>query len=90
MLKNTQFLQNIRKLVTCITLRALHRKESYVAVYGHNCWDQAQLLRVMLSNEFRFTINSDSAHKIVWKEKGIRFHHQNVQKTDSNVLGAIV
>ncbi|GFY30304.1 HTH_Tnp_Tc3_2 domain-containing protein [Trichonephila clavipes] len=66
-----------RRPVRCVPLTATHCRLRLTWSREHALWTPQQWSCVMFSDEFRFSLQSDSRRTLVWRAPGTRYHQEN-------------
>ncbi|GFW80081.1 transposable element Tcb2 transposase [Trichonephila clavipes] len=66
-----------RRPVRCVPLTATHCRLRLTWSREHALWTPQQWSCVMFSDEYRFSLQSDSRRTLIWRAPGTRFHQQN-------------
>ncbi|GFU78694.1 transposable element Tcb2 transposase [Trichonephila clavipes] len=66
-----------RRPVRCVPLTAIHCRLRLTWSKEHALWTPQQWSCVMLSDEFRFSLQSDSRQTLIWRAPGARYHQEN-------------
>ncbi|GFY15808.1 HTH_Tnp_Tc3_2 domain-containing protein [Trichonephila clavipes] len=66
-----------RRPVRCVLLTASHCHLRLTWSREHALWTPQQWSCVMFSDESRFSLQSDSHRKLIWKAPGTRYHQEN-------------
>ncbi|GFS96858.1 transposable element Tcb2 transposase [Trichonephila clavipes] len=71
-----------RRPVRCVTLTPAHRRRRSLWCREHWNWRDNEWGRVLLTDESRFSLSSDSHRILIWREWGSRNHPSNIIKRD--------
>ncbi|GFU63301.1 transposable element Tcb1 transposase [Trichonephila clavipes] len=71
-----------RRPVRCVPLTPAHRSRCSLWCREHRNWRDNQWGRVLLTDESRFSLSSDSHRILIWRERGSRNHPSNIIETD--------
>ncbi|GFW34776.1 transposable element Tcb2 transposase [Trichonephila clavipes] len=63
--------------VRCVPLTATHYRQRLTWNREHALWAPQQWSCVMFSDEFRFSLQSDSRRTLIWRAPGTRYHQEN-------------
>ncbi|GFU64804.1 HTH_Tnp_Tc3_2 domain-containing protein [Trichonephila clavipes] len=66
-----------RRPVRCVPLTATHCRLRLTWCREHALWTPQQWSCVMFSDEFRFSLQSDSRRTLIWRAPGTRYHQEN-------------
>ncbi|GFU99899.1 transposable element Tcb2 transposase [Trichonephila clavipes] len=66
-----------RRPVRCVPLIATHCRLQLSWSREHVLWAPQQWSCVMFSDEFRFSLQSDSRRTLIWRAPGTRYHQEN-------------
>ncbi|GFS75947.1 transposable element Tcb1 transposase [Trichonephila clavipes] len=66
-----------RRPVRCVPLTATHCRLRLTWSREHALWTPPQWSCVMFSDEFRFSLQSDSRRTLIWRAPGTRYHQEN-------------
>ncbi|GFX15213.1 transposable element Tcb1 transposase [Trichonephila clavipes] len=66
-----------RRPVRCVTLTATHCRLRLPWRRKHALWTPQQCSCVMFSDEFRFSLQSDSRRTLIWRAPGTRYYQEN-------------
>ncbi|GFW43189.1 HTH_Tnp_Tc3_2 domain-containing protein [Trichonephila clavipes] len=66
-----------RKPVRCVPLTAIHCRLRLTWSREHVLWIPQQWSCVMFSDEYRFSLQSDSRRTLIWRAPGTRYHQDN-------------
>ncbi|GFW92720.1 transposable element Tcb1 transposase [Trichonephila clavipes] len=66
-----------RRPVRCVPLTATHCRLRLIWSRKHALWTPQQWSCVMFSDEFRFSLQSDSHRTLIWRAPGTRYHQEN-------------
>ncbi|GFV61377.1 HTH_Tnp_Tc3_2 domain-containing protein [Trichonephila clavipes] len=66
-----------RRPVRCVPLTATHCRLRLTWSREHALWTPQQWYCVMFSDEFRFSLQSDSRRTLIWRAPGTRYHQVN-------------
>ncbi|KFM70268.1 Transposable element Tc1 transposase, partial [Stegodyphus mimosarum] len=67
-----------RRPVRCVPLTATHCRLPLAWSREHALWKPQQWACVMFSDESRFSLQSDSRRKFIWRAPGTRYHQENI------------
>ncbi|GFX62849.1 transposable element Tcb2 transposase [Trichonephila clavipes] len=67
-----------RRPAVCIPLTSAHKRARLNWSLKHQHWSVGEWGNVMLSDESRFSLSSDSRRVTIWKERGTRFEPRNI------------
>ncbi|GFU16790.1 transposable element Tc3 transposase [Trichonephila clavipes] len=71
-----------RRLVRCVPLTPAHRRRRSLWYREHQNWRYNEWRRVLLTDESRFSLSSDSHSILIWRERGSRNHPSNIIERD--------
>ncbi|GFU16614.1 transposable element Tcb2 transposase [Trichonephila clavipes] len=71
-----------RRPVRCVPLTPAHRRRRSLWCREHRNWRDNEWGRVLFTDESRFSLNSDSHRKLIWRERGSRNHPSNIIERD--------
>ncbi|GFV55668.1 transposable element Tcb1 transposase [Trichonephila clavipes] len=71
-----------RRPVRCVPLTPAHRRRRSLWCREHRNWRDNERGRVLLTDESRFSLNSDSHRILIWRERGSRNHPSNIIERD--------
>ncbi|GFY30732.1 transposable element Tcb1 transposase [Trichonephila clavipes] len=66
-----------RRPVRCVLLTATHCRLRLTWSREYALWTPQQSSCVMFSDEFRFSLQSDSRRTLIWRAPGTRYHQEN-------------
>ncbi|GFX32142.1 HTH_Tnp_Tc3_2 domain-containing protein [Trichonephila clavipes] len=66
-----------RRPVRWVPLTATHCRQRLTWSRGHALWTPQQWSCVMVSDESRFSLQSDSRRTLIWRIPGTRYHQEN-------------
>ncbi|GFW29153.1 transposable element Tcb1 transposase [Trichonephila clavipes] len=66
-----------RMPVRCVPLTATHCRLRLTWSREHALWTPQQWSRVMLSDESRFSLQSDSRRTLIWRAPGTRYYQEH-------------
>ncbi|GFW64305.1 transposable element Tcb1 transposase [Trichonephila clavipes] len=66
-----------RRSVRCVPLTTTHCRLQLTWSTEHAVWSPQQWSCVRLSNESRFSFQSDSLRTLIWSAPGTRYHQEN-------------
>ncbi|GFW99077.1 transposable element Tcb1 transposase [Trichonephila clavipes] len=66
-----------RRPVRCVPLTATHCRLRLTWSREHALWTPQQWSCVMFSDEFRFSLQSESRRTLIWRAPGTRYHQKN-------------
>ncbi|GFT37596.1 transposable element Tcb1 transposase [Trichonephila clavipes] len=67
----------VRRPIRCVPLTATHCRLRLTWSSEHALWTPQQWSCVMFSNEFRFSLQSDSHRALIWRVPSTRYHQEN-------------
>ncbi|GFV45547.1 HTH_Tnp_Tc3_2 domain-containing protein [Trichonephila clavipes] len=65
------------RLIICVPLTATHCRLRLTWSREHAFWTPQQWFFVMFSDEYRFSLLSDSRRILIWRAPGTRYHQEN-------------
>ncbi|GFV72309.1 transposable element Tcb1 transposase [Trichonephila clavipes] len=71
-----------RSPVRCVTLTPAHRRRRSLWCREHRNWRDNEWGQVLLTDESRFSLSSDSHRILIWRERGIHNHPSNINERD--------
>ncbi|GFU64218.1 transposable element Tcb2 transposase [Trichonephila clavipes] len=71
-----------RRPVRCVPLTPVHRRRRSLWCREHRNWRDNEWGRVLLTDESRFSLSSDSHRIHIWRERGSRNHPSNIIERD--------
>ncbi|GFT34906.1 transposable element Tc1 transposase [Trichonephila clavipes] len=71
-----------RRPVRCVPLTPAHRRRRSLWCREHRNWRDNEWGRVLLTDESRFSLSSDSHRILIWRERGSRNHPSNIIERD--------
>ncbi|GFW97659.1 transposable element Tcb2 transposase [Trichonephila clavipes] len=71
-----------RRPVRCVPLTPAHRRRRSLLCREHRNWRDNEWGRVLLTDESRFSLSSDSHRVLIWRERGSRNHPSNIIERD--------
>lgn len=71
-----------RRPVLCIPLTQFHKTARLRWAREHVNWTLDQWRSVLFTDESRFSLDSDSRRRLVWREAGTRYHPSNIVERD--------
>ncbi|GFW98641.1 transposable element Tcb1 transposase [Trichonephila clavipes] len=69
-----------RRPVRCVPITTTHCRLRTTWSKEHALWTPQQRSYVMFSNEYRFSLRSDSRRTLIWRAPGTRYHQENTIK----------
>ncbi|UYV83102.1 hypothetical protein LAZ67_22002217 [Cordylochernes scorpioides] len=79
-----------RRPMICIPLTSAHRRARLNWCLEHHAWTHDQWANVLLSDESRFSLNTDSRRVFIWREPGTRYHPSSIREIDSFRGGSLL
>ncbi|GFT05659.1 transposable element Tc1 transposase [Trichonephila clavipes] len=76
-----------RRPVRCVPLTPAHRRRRSLWCREHRNWRDNEWGRVLLTDESRFSLSSDSHRILIWRERGSRNHPSNIIERDRGAMG---
>ncbi|GFW61914.1 transposable element Tcb2 transposase [Trichonephila clavipes] len=76
-----------RRPVRCVPLTPAHRRRRSLWCQEHRNWRDNEWGRVLLTDESRFSLSSDSHRILIWRERGSRNHPSNIIERDRGAMG---
>ncbi|GFW09561.1 transposable element Tcb2 transposase [Trichonephila clavipes] len=67
-----------RRPAVCVPLTSAHKSARLNWSLKHQHWSVGEWASVMLSDEYRFSLSSDSRRVTIWRECGTRFEPKNI------------
>ncbi|GFX13555.1 transposable element Tcb1 transposase [Trichonephila clavipes] len=67
-----------RRSIICVPLIATHCRLRLTWSREHALWPPQQWSCVMVSDESRFSLQSDSRRTLIWRAPGTRYHQENI------------
>ncbi|GFS68478.1 transposable element Tc1 transposase [Trichonephila clavipes] len=67
-----------RRPARCVPLTPAHRRRHSLWCREHRNWRDNEWGRVLLTDESRFSLSSDSHRILIWRERGSRNHPSNI------------
>ncbi|GFX03463.1 transposable element Tcb2 transposase [Trichonephila clavipes] len=67
-----------RRPAVCIPLTSAYKRARLNWSLKHQHWSVGEWANVMFSDEFRFSLSSDSRWVTIWRERGTRFEPRNI------------
>ncbi|GFW44646.1 transposable element Tcb2 transposase [Trichonephila clavipes] len=71
-----------RRPVRCVPLTPAHRRRRSVWCREHRNWRDNEWGRVLITDESRFSLSSDSHRILIWRVRGSRNHPSNIIERD--------
>lgn len=71
-----------RRPVLCVPLTRCHKRQRLQWARDHVNWTQEQWQSVLFTDESRFSLDSDSRRRLIWREPGTRYHPSNIIERD--------
>ncbi|GFX73462.1 transposable element Tc1 transposase [Trichonephila clavipes] len=71
-----------RRPVRCVPLTPAHRRRRSLRCREHRKWGNNEWGRVLITDESRFSLSSDSHRILIWRERESRNHPSNIIKRD--------
>ncbi|GFS57525.1 transposable element Tcb1 transposase [Trichonephila clavipes] len=71
-----------RRPVRCVPLTPAHRRRRSLWCREHRNWRGIEWGRVLITDESRFSLSSDSHRILIWRERGSRNHPSNIIERD--------
>ncbi|GFW36031.1 HTH_Tnp_Tc3_2 domain-containing protein [Trichonephila clavipes] len=65
-----------RRSVRCVPLTATHCRLRLTWSREHALWTPQQWCCVIFSDEYRFSLQSDSRRTLIWRAPGTRYHQE--------------
>ncbi|GFV00039.1 transposable element Tcb2 transposase [Trichonephila clavipes] len=72
-----------RRPVRCVPLTPAHRRRRSLWCREHRNWRDNEWGRVLLTDESKFSLSSDSHRILIWREWGSRNHPSNIIERDT-------
>ncbi|GFT50497.1 transposable element Tcb2 transposase [Trichonephila clavipes] len=80
-----------RRPVVCVPLNRRRRSVCLSSEREHVSWTRQRWAFVLLKDEYRFTLNSDSKRLLIWRERSTTYHQSNtVERYSYRGLGIMV
>ncbi|GFX96082.1 transposable element Tcb2 transposase [Trichonephila clavipes] len=80
-----------RRPVVCVPLNGRQRRNRLCWAREHVSWTQQQWASVLFYRRVRFTMESDSARLLIWREQRTRYHQSNtVERHSYRGVGILV
>ncbi|GFV82714.1 transposable element Tcb2 transposase [Trichonephila clavipes] len=79
-----------RRPVVCVPLNGRQRRNRLCWAREHVSWTQQQWASVLFTDEYRFTMESDSGRLLIWREQRTRYHQSNTVERHSYRGGGIL
>ncbi|GFX01894.1 transposable element Tcb2 transposase [Trichonephila clavipes] len=76
-----------RRPVRCVPLTPAHRRRRSLWCREHRNWRDNEWGRVLITNESRFSLSSDSHRILIWTERGSRNHPSNILERVRGAMG---
>ncbi|GBN43971.1 Transposable element Tcb2 transposase [Araneus ventricosus] len=71
-----------RRPAVCVPLTSTNRSVRLAWCREHRDWRMDQWATVLFTDEFRFSLNTDSRRTFIWREPGTRYPPSNVREID--------
>ncbi|GFW96565.1 transposable element Tcb1 transposase [Trichonephila clavipes] len=71
-----------RRPVRCVPLTPAHWRRRSLWCREHRNWRDNEWVRVLFTDESRFSLSSDSHRILIWRERGSRNHPSNIIEND--------
>lgn len=79
-----------RRPAICVPLTRVQRRIRLRWSRDHQNWTQNDWSNVLFSDESRFSLQTDSRRTILWRERGTRYHPNNIVERDQYGGGGVM
>ncbi|GFV36613.1 transposable element Tcb2 transposase [Trichonephila clavipes] len=80
----------VARPVVCVPFNRRQRSSHLSWAREHVSWTRQQWASVLFTDESRFTLESDSGHLLIWRERGTKYHQSKPVERHSYRNGGIM